>query len=122
MALAADLVQIGINSQQSSFLGDVQSDAVSATGTTQGTGTALTNDIIRVTTATAGVNDALTLPLIATCKKTYKFIRNDSAATVNVFPGSGESINNLAANASIAITANNALIFARVSSTKWVTR
>lgn len=122
MALAADLVQIGIRSQQADFLGDVQSDAVSAAGTTQGAGTALTNDIIRVSTATAGVNDALTIPLIATCKKSWKVVRNDSAATVNVFPGSGQTINNLAANASIAITANNALMFFRVSSTKWITR
>ena len=122
MALATDLKQLGLTTSQVEFLGNTQANDLSANGTTQGAGTAITSTISRFTDVTAGVKDASTLPLIKNIKSFPYVVRNDSAATLNVFPASGESINSLAANASIGVTTSSALLFYPISSTAWVTK
>lgn len=120
MALSKEIGQLGFIARIADFLGDTQSDTLSATGTTQGAALALTSTINNITTCTAGANDSVKLPLISAAKSSYVFIRNSTAAIAQIFPGSGDSINALAANAALNLAATTGTILFRVSSTKWI--
>lgn len=120
MALVSELIQIGLSPQQAEFLGDIQQNTITANGTTQGAATALTGSICRITTCTAGVNDAVLLPLVSVSKQKCIFIRNDTAAIAQVFPSSGDSINNLGANNPRTIAANSGAIFLPITTTQWI--
>lgn len=120
MALASHLAQIGFGSRDADFLGDTQASGIAAAGTTQGAATALTASINAVSTATGGVNDAVLLPSALTFKPTAIVVRNDSGATIQVFPASGEGINSLAANTALNITNTNARVFFKLNTAQWV--
>jgi hypothetical protein len=82
----------------------------------QGSATALTAAFNRVTTvATAG--DSVRLPLAtpgATC-----VVFNRGAASMNVFPATGQSINALSANTALAVAAGNSARFVCVAAGIW---
>lgn len=102
MALAIDLMGVGMPSEQATLLGQSVLTAVTAAGTTAGTATALTNSQTAITSA-AGANGVI-LPATATLTRLF-FIRNLAASTaaLNVYPPTGGSINALAANAPLVI-------------------
>lgn len=121
MALASNLVQIGISARQADFLGDTQEDAITATGIILANAYQLTKSINRITTAVAGVNDAVKLPSIGSTKYSALVIRNDTAAIVQVFPGSAtEAINAGAGGAAINLAAGAGALFAIVEASRWV--
>lgn len=121
MALASDLVQVGIISRESNFLGDTISASLSATGTTQGTALALVASINEVTTVAAGVNDGVILPGVSATPYSQILIRNGSAANLNIYPASGQSINALATNAAYVLAATTGVVLCKISTSRWIT-
>lgn len=83
----------------------------------QGSG-ALTADYNEVTTVTAA-NDCVTLPVARRSRRIV--IVNRGANVLQVFPASGDSINNGAVDASITIAVNGAYVFYAFNATKWYT-
>lgn len=77
---------------------------VSAFGTTQATGTALTATINRG----QGVNDGSTTGFVLQANKSgyVQYVINETAASANLWPPTGGIINALAANAAFGLTAN----------------
>jgi hypothetical protein len=122
MPLASDLSKIGFSSHDADFLGDTQTDSITLTGTTQGTGYAITSSINRITGGTAASAEAATLPKASTFKGSYIAIRSDNIAfSAQIFPAVDDAINGLAANAAYALSAGTGALFLKVSSTRWVT-
>lgn len=121
MAKAADLAKIGFSSKEADFLGHTQHDNVAANGTIQSTATRLTGTICRITTATAGINDAVMLPDVELLRQAIIFVRNDSAATVQIFPWPEDTIENpLTPNTAVNIGANGSAIFAPIAAGRWI--
>lgn len=76
-------------------------ETVAASGNAQGAGYDVVRRVTEVTSATAATNDSLDLP--AAVAGDHRVIRNASGVSIDVYPASGESINALAANASLAV-------------------
>ena len=120
MALASNLVQIGIIARQADFLGDTQEDAITATGTTLATAYPLTKSINRITTAVFGAN-CVRLPAIGATKYSQVMIRNDTAAGVSVYPdNAAEAINNGAGGALDTLAAGTGAIYFVISASCWL--
>lgn len=88
---------------------------VSAAGTNQGTATAITTDFVVTTTVASGTG--VILPAAALGRQIV--ITNKGANTLAIYPGSGDSIDALSANASISIQANAQVILTGVSASQW---
>ncbi len=118
----SDLVQIGLPQRQAALLGDTTEDSIAATGTTQGTARKLTATLNRITSITAGVNEAVLLPPIAQATSSIIWVRNDAGGpTLSVFPSSGESINSAAVNTAGTVATSIARPFFIVSASRWAT-
>ena len=91
------------------------SATVSAAGTDQSGGTALTKSYNIVTTCAA--NAGVVLPDCASGLEA--FILNDTANNLKVYPASGESIDGGSANAAVDLAAGHSLKLVGVSATKW---
>src|SRR5262245_61005085 len=91
---------------------------LTATGTNQAGALALIAEFNEVTTVAAGSADGVRLP---DCLSGYEIrVRNSSASALKVYPFTGESIDNLAANASVSVAGGTMGIFSCVSATKSV--
>jgi hypothetical protein len=122
MALASDLVQVGIPSRQADFLGDTTEDGIGATGGIQATAYQLTANINTVTTSTVATAEAVKLPLVLLAKQSQFVVRNDSANTITIFPGIGDNIGTNGANVAITLPASSTAIFWKQSPTKWTVK
>ena len=118
-ALATHLVAIGYNPQEASFLGVSQADGLTAAGTTQGTALLVPATINHFTTVAVGAAGAR-LPPIAQQKHAYVVVANSNAVTLNLYPATGEQINQLGVDAPTTVTVNRSLLLFPVSSTRWV--
>lgn len=121
MALASDLVQMNVVPRVADFLGDTMAASLSATGNTQGTALALTTSINEVTTVAAGVNDGVIVPAVVASPYSKIAIRNASAANLNIYPATGQSINALAANAPYVLAATTGILLCKISTSRWIT-
>lgn len=122
MALASNLVQIGLNSKEADFLGDTYTGALTALGITQGTAAPLVSNITRVTTATGGVNDGVILPTLIQAKNSVYVVYNVTGATINIYPGVGDNINELAANTAITLATGNTLLLIAGGTNRWISK
>ena len=91
------------------------SASVTAAGTNQGTGTALTSDINVITTAAAGTG--VVLPTAAAGKNVI--VVNKGANPVTVYPATGAAIDALATNAGFLLQVNGLIEFSGSSATQW---
>jgi hypothetical protein len=91
---------------------------VSAAGTTQGTATQIGNTISEITTISSGANSVV-LPTAIAGMTLY--ITNNTSSALNVFPGTGAKINQLATNASFTHGANATLHYIAPTTTQWYT-
>lgn len=89
------------------------SASVAAAGSSQGTATAITSSIVFITSGTGGV--ILGTPDTG---KTVTVV-NHTAAVVQVYPASGHTIDNGAANAAMPLGAGSAVELVGTSSTNW---
>ncbi|MGL4967012.1 MAG: glycosyl hydrolase family 28-related protein [Inquilinus sp.] len=95
-------------------------DAISAAGTTQGAATALTTALNNVTSVTAASADGVRLPATAVGASVTVW-NNHGTDTLNVYPATSSSINGLAVNLPIPITALTSKTFRAITATKWLT-
>ena len=85
----------------------------------QASATAIAKDINRVTTCTTAA-DSVKLPSLATVGLSPSiFIQNDGAASLNVYPASGEYINGLAVNIPIAVPPGSNIVFYGIFTDTW---
>ena len=91
------------------------SATIAAAGTTQATATAVTADNTYVGSGTGGV----ILPAASSGREIS--ITNNTAAAINVYPGTGASIENAAANSPVVLPAYATIGVAAKSSTNWWT-
>lgn len=75
---------------------------VAANGTTQAAGTVITKFMARVTSATAGANDSVTLQKATVLNVSYTVV-NATNVPVKVWPASGDKINQQAVDTSLTI-------------------
>jgi len=90
---------------------------VSAAGTNQATGTALTKDYNVCTTVASGTG--VVLPTASAGRRIV--IVNAGANQLNIYPASGASINALASNAAYTIASNGSIEFMADTTTHWYT-
>lgn len=109
MALAQDLMGVGLPQEQATLLGQGVLTAMVATGTSAATAKAITGSQTAWTSA-AGATGAI-LPANATLTRLF-FIRNLAASTapLNVYPPTGGTINGAAANAPIVVAAGQSIL------------
>lgn len=110
MALQKEMVAAGVWGAQAEAVngGSVVSGLTASATQTQAAGTALTAAVNLVATcATAG--NALTLPVAA--RGDEVIVHNGGAASANVFPPVGGSINGGTANAALALAAGKAAVY-----------
>jgi len=120
MALTSDLNGTGLSATQARMLGETVSDAITAAGITQGTATLLTSSINCVTTVAVGANGVRLKPIIS-IESALTMVRNsDTADALNVYPASGEFINEGLVDIPVVILAGTAKVFFKVSATKWI--
>ncbi len=100
------------------FTGSLQT-AVSAAGTTQGTGTTITGTTVEVTTITAASAEAVTLRPIVVSQQVVYITNNDATDTLKIFPGVGDAIAGGAVDAVYNLTAGNAVILVSLDTTNW---
>jgi len=91
------------------------SASVSAAGTTQGTGTALTLDHNVISTAASGTG--VVLPTATAGRRIV--VENKGANAVKIYPASGATVDALAANASITLPVDGVMFFNASSTTQW---
>jgi hypothetical protein len=91
--------------------------AVSAAGTTQGTGTALTREFNRVSTVASGAGVVLPTAVAGMAI----VITNTSANSLLVYPATGAQINALAANVAYTQTTLATLQYVALTATQWYT-
>jgi methyl coenzyme M reductase subunit C len=92
--------------------------AISAAGSTQGTATALSGgDINLVTTATA--LQGVQLPN-AEIQDSVIVFNDGSGVTIVVYPPSSGTINQLSANTGMNLVNNTAVMFVKVTATRWI--
>lgn len=91
---------------------------LSGAGITQGSATLVTKKINRISTITAGVDDALRVPLNTVAPNEINFF-NASGATAKIFPSTDEVINKLAANASYSLPDDTGVTFRKTGTGRW---
>lgn len=117
MALAIDLMGVGLPQEQSTRLGFSDLTTLAGIGTAQvGAAAIRVNNTLATT---AGGATAFVLPADAELEQPY-LVTNSSATAALVFPPSGGTINAAAADASVSIAQNLARMFIRKSATRWV--
>ena len=91
------------------------SATVSAAGTTQGTGTALTSDINIITTV--GASAGVVLPATTAGKRVV--VVNKGANALTIYPATSSAIDALSANVGVSLAVGGVLEFNGASTTQW---
>ncbi len=95
------------------------SNTISAAGTTQGTATALTSDINRVTSSTAGTQIGVILPANSVGRSIT--VINDSANDINVYPPTSSAIDGAGTNTAVTLKTGSQVIYSTTTSTLYST-
>lgn len=90
---------------------------VSAAGTTQGTATALTRTVNFVTSVTASSAEGVSLPAAAAGLNVT--VINTTSTNLNVYPASGDAVNDLGSNNPYVIPAKGSMQFNALDTTAW---
>lgn len=88
---------------------------ISASGTTQGTATALTASFNEISTVAAGQGVQLPAPEAGE----IILVANQGGNALNIYPASGHSINNLSVNTAQSLAVDTRRIFFAVTGSKW---
>ncbi|WP_430438997.1 hypothetical protein [Shinella sp.] len=122
MALATDLMGVGMPQQQASLVG-TQVISVNAAGTTQGgaTGlTAATDGNVDYIVTPASSQQGVRLPTNAPIGTVVSIYPTAGTPLITIYPASGQTLNILSADTGIAMTsANKNAVVKRVSQTNW---
>lgn len=91
------------------------SASVTAAGSNQGTATAVTTDFVVCTSVAA--NTGIILPAAASGRQIV--VVNKGSNALSIYPGSGDAIDALAANAAISLAVDGVMILTGVSASLW---
>ncbi len=117
MPLAKNVMQAGFSSGQARAInGTAFNLTISAAGTTQGTATALTADINVVTTATALQGVQLYNGVIGD----EQTIFNKTLNPIYVYPPTGATVNQLAANSGFVLASYTGVMVQKVDTNAWI--
>jgi hypothetical protein len=119
MALAVDLMGVGLPQEQAVRLGFSDLTTIAGATTAQATATLIPAQTNNVLATTAVGQTGFRLPADAELEVPY-LVTNSTATAALVFPPTGGTINAAAANASVSIAQNLARMFVRKSATRWV--
>jgi len=119
MALAVDLMGVGLPQEQAVRIGLSNPTAVTTAGTTTGTATVLNASVTNVELTTAGSQTGLRLPADAELFVPY-LVRNTTSTGGNIYPPTGGFINAASQDAAVTLAQNLARLFYRVSTTRWI--
>lgn len=118
MATKKELVAGGMaNPTAVALLGSVTTGITANTGSTQATGTLLTS-VVNVVATCANAGDALLLPPAS--KGDEIWVRNNGAASADVFPQVGGAINGGSANAAFAVANTKTAVFKCLGGLDWI--
>lgn len=117
MALAVDLMGVGLPQEQATRLGLADVTTLAGVGTAQSGGAAIRTTNTKLTTSSG--QTAAVLPSDAELFLPY-LVRNSTSTTGLVYPPSGATINAASADASVSIAQNLARIFIRVGALTWI--
>jgi hypothetical protein len=84
----------------------------------QGSATQLSN-VVNIVTTVATIADSVKLPLASAWAGRVIVVKNTASNSMNLFPGTGDSINALAANAALAVAGGTSVMLVPVSATNW---
>lgn len=119
MALAVDLMGVGLPQEQASRIGLSNATTLAGVGTAQSGGKAIPASVTNVVATTDTGQTAFVLPSAAELFLPY-LVRNSSSTAALVFPQTSGYINAASQNASVSIAQNLARIFIRVSTDRWI--
>lgn len=119
MALAVDLMGVGLPQEQATRLGFTDPTTLVGVGTAQSGGKAIPGSVTNVLTTTDTGQTAFVLPSTAELFVPI-FVRNPSATTALIFPQTSGYINAASQNASVSIATTLARVFYRVSTDRWI--
>ena len=94
-------------------------DTITAAGSTQGAATAMTTTWNHVTTSTPTSADGVQLPVASAGRQC--FIRNDAGANVQIWPATGDNINNIGVDAedSATLSDHTTRLYIAADNTNW---
>jgi hypothetical protein len=119
MALTKDLVGSGLHTSQAAAIGGSLATGIVAFATGgQASATPLSAGINIIATCATG-GDSVLLPVSSSVGDEV-FIRNNGAASCNVFPRTGGAINGGSANAALALANGKTGIYKAISGTDWI--
>ena len=119
MALVKELVSSGLHTSTAAAIGgSLAAGIIARAGGTQALGTPLNAGINVIATCATGA-DSVLLPASSGVGDEL-FIRNNGAASANVFPQVGGTINGAAANAALAVANGKTAIFKAISALDWI--
>ena len=114
MPLSANVIQGGLSGGTArAVVGGAINSTVSAAGTTQGTATAITADVVIVSTVASGAG--VVVPLVG---HGSMLVYNAGANPLKVYPGSGAAINQLSANTAMNLPINTSVLLTWASVTQ----
>lgn len=119
MALAVDLMGVGLPQEQANRLGLSNATAVTAAGTTTGAATVLDASVTNVSLTAASSQTGLRLPADAELFSTY-LVRNVSSTTANIYPNTGGYLNAGSQDGAVTLAQNLGRLFIYVGSSRWL--
>lgn len=114
--LAKQMMGGGTSFGQAQAMNGSVATAISAAGTTQGTATTL-NAAVNVI-GTAAASSGVILPSCEVSDQVWVY--NGGANTLTVYPDSSSQINAVAVNSGVSLATNTAMLFKRITSTRWI--
>lgn len=127
MTRVQDLVEVGFNPIQAKHLGVISNgaegnfDALSAAGNnSQANAYQLIANYNRFTTVTAGSADSVKLPLAISDPNGLYIVQNAGAASINLFPATGDNFLGLAANTKMTVPTGCTANIVKQSNTSWL--
>jgi len=122
MASIKDLVSIGMNGREASFLGDEVADSLVANGNaSQADALQLTASINTFMTCTASNNSAR-LPTILSHKQSFIVVRvsTGAAADLNLYPAVGEAFSGLATDGVLVVPVDHQVLCFKRNTASWI--
>ena len=116
MALAKKMMGGGISAGQAKAINGDTASALTAAGTTQGTGYAINAGCVVFSTVAA--SSGATLPACEIADEVYVY--NGGANGLTVYPDLGAQINGVAVNGGVTCPTATAMLFKRITTTRWI--
>jgi hypothetical protein len=117
MASINDIAALGLSPQVANLIGESIKTGIAAAGNSQATAAQLTHTVNVIATATGGSADGVKLPTANTGARCI--VINKSGQTLDVWPATGDKIENGLANAETTQTNNTHITYYAVDGENW---